>query len=122
MRGSGLNWDLRDINNLENGYNYLDLEIPIGTKGDCYDRYLIRLFEMRYSCKLIVNIINFFKTIDFSNNFLQNNKLVPPNRTLMKNSMESLIHHFKFYTEGLVLPTGFSYGVVEAPKESLVFH
>lgn len=116
LRGSGLPWDLRDVYNTENGYDLINLTIPIGTKGDCYDRYLIRLFELRTSCSILndacLYLINNFTNYD--NKY--DAKILPPSRSLMKKSMESLIHHFKFYTEGILLPAGFSYGVVEAPK------
>ena len=116
LRGSGLAWDLRDVYSKENGYDLFNFTIPVGTKGDCYDRYLIRLYELRTSCALL-NDASLFLTNNF--NKYENkydSKILPPSRSLMKKSMESLIHHFKFYTEGVILPSGFTYGVVEAPK------
>jgi len=116
LRGSGLSWDLRQVEDKKNGYDLFNLNIPIGTVGDCYDRYLIRLYEMRTSCLLLNDACSFFfkNTDNFTK--LYDHKLMPPSRAMMKNSMESLIHHFKFYTEGIFLPAGFSYGSIEAPK------
>jgi NADH dehydrogenase (ubiquinone) Fe-S protein 2 len=116
LRGSGLSWDLREINSESNGYDLFNLNIPIGTKGDCYDRYLIRLYEMRSSCLILNDACSFFFKNKSSYFNLYDHKLMPPSRKMMKRSMESLIHHFKFYTEGIYLPFGFSYGLVEAPK------
>lgn len=116
LRGSGLSWDLRDIDCDTNGYDLFNLNIPVGSVGDCYDRYLIRLFEMRSSCILLNDACNFFLMRSGNYDTLYDHKLLPPSRFMMKNSMESLIHHFKFYTEGIFLPFGFSYGAVEAPK------
>lgn len=116
LRGSGLSWDLRDIDSDTNGYDLFNLNIPVGSVGDCYDRYLIRLFEMRSSCVLLNDACNFFLMRSGNYDTLYDHKLLPPSRFMMKNSMESLIHHFKFYTEGIFLPFGFSYGAVEAPK------
>ena len=116
LRGSGLAWDLRDVSNENNGYDLFNLSIPIGTKGDCYDRYLIRLYEMRTSCKLLNDISLYFLSDSVNSSKLYDNKIMPPSRQMMKRSMESLIHHFKFYTEGIYLPSGFTYGYVEAPK------
>jgi len=116
LRGSGLAWDLREVEDMKNGYDLFNLNIPIGTVGDCYDRYLIRLYEMRTSCLILNDACSFFfnNTSNFTK--LYDHKLMPPSRSMMKNSMESLIHHFKFYTEGIFLPSGFSYGSIEAPK------
>jgi NADH:ubiquinone oxidoreductase subunit D len=91
----------------------MEFEIPIGKNGDCYDRYLIRVMEMRQSLKIIEQAINqipqgIIKTND--------NKLVPPSRTLIKYSMESLIHHFKLYSEGFTIPKNEIYTATEAPK------
>ena len=112
LRGSGIQWDLRKSQPYEI-YSELDFSIPVGNNGDCYDRYLIRIEEMRQSLKIIQKLINkiergFIKNTNFN--------LSPPSRTEMKNSMEAVIHHFKFYTEGLVLPYGESYTATEAPK------
>jgi NADH dehydrogenase I D subunit len=112
LRGSGISWDLRKTQPYE-VYNLFDFEIPIGKNGDCYDRYLIRVQEMRQSLRIIKQAIDnipegFFKIDDY--------KFVSPNREEMKNSMESLIHHFKFFTEGIIIPSGECYIPVEAPK------
>jgi NADH dehydrogenase (ubiquinone) Fe-S protein 2 len=112
LRGSGINWDLRKMQPYE-VYDLLDFQIPVGTNGDCYDRYLIRVQEMRQSLRIIKQIIDkipegFIKSDDY--------KYVAVNRDEMKNSMESLIHHFKFFTEGIVVPKGECYIPVEAPK------
>jgi len=116
LRGSGLAWDLRDIDDKTTGYDLFNLSIPIGFRGDCYDRFLIRLFEMRASCFLVNDVCRFFLKNQKEYKRNTSHKLVPPTRRMMKTSMESLIHHFKFYTEGIKLPAGFSYGCVEAPK------
>ena len=112
LRGSGISWDLRKNQPYEI-YDKLDFEVPIGKNGDCYDRYLIRITEMRQSLKIIEQCINLIpngiiKTDD--------QKLFAPSRALMKQSMESLIHHFKLYTEGFAVPTNEVYAAVEAPK------
>lgn len=112
LRGSGFCWDLRKQNAYE-VYNQLDFEIPIGTKGDCYDRYLIRVEEMRQSIYIIWQCLN---KIPPSLIKVDDKKVVPPGRHFMKNSMESLIHHFKLYSEGLYVPKGEYYSMVEAPK------
>jgi len=116
LRGSGLAWDLRDVDNKNSGYDLFNFIVPIGSVGDCYDRYLIRLFEMRSSCLLLNDACTFFLNNSAPYNKLYDHKLMPPSRYMMKNSMEALIHHFKYYTEGLFLPFGFSYGCIEAPK------
>jgi NADH dehydrogenase (ubiquinone) Fe-S protein 2 len=116
LRASGLPWDLRYIENLYNNYDLFNLNIPIGTKGDCFDRYLIRLYEMRMSCEILQDASAFFLTNSVNSNKIYDHKIMPPTRNFMKKSMEALIHHFKFYTEGIYLPSGFSYGSVEAPK------
>ena len=112
LRGSGISWDLRKNMPYEI-YNKLDFNIPIGKNGDCYDRYLIRIFEMRESIKIISQCINEipkgpYKGLD--------NKLFYPSRKDMKYSMEALIHHFKLFSEGFTVPKGETYTAVEAPK------
>jgi len=112
LRGSGVAWDLRKLRPYE-VYDFLDFKIPCGTRGDCYDRFLVRLHEMRQSLWLIFQCLEkmpegFVKVDD--------KKITPPSRALMKFSMESLIHHFKLYTEGFSVPEGTSYATVEAPK------
>ena len=112
LRGSGINWDLRKDRPYE-VYDKMEFNIPVGTAGDCYDRYLIRVQEMRESLSIILQCLNQMpegpiKTTD--------TKYVSPSRFNMKNDMESLIHHFKFYTEGFNIPSGQVYQAVEAPK------
>jgi len=112
LRGSGILWDLRRTQPYEI-YDKLDFNIPVGTNGDCYDRYLIRVGEMRESLKIIMQCI---QNIPEGPIKIDDKKISPPNRTQMKQSMESLIHHFKLYTEGYnVLPSE-TYTAVEAPK------
>lgn len=112
LRGSGIPWDLRKHQPYEI-YNILDFNIPIGSNGDCYDRYLIRVEEMRQSVKIINQAINL---IDEGPIKAKNTKLTPPSRLEMKTTMEAMIHHFKFYTEGFIVPVGETYTYTEAPK------
>lgn len=112
LRGSGVVWDLRKSQPYEI-YSELDFDIPIGKNGDCYDRYLVRMEEMRQSIKIIKQVIEkmpegAIKTSD--------RKISPPPRAEMKQSMEAMIHHFKLYTEGYHVPKGETYCAVEAPK------
>lgn len=112
LRGSGIYWDLRKSQPYEI-YDKLNFDIPVGTNGDCYDRYLIRVFEMKQSLKIIEQCLNlmpkgFIKTNDF--------KISPPTRVEMKQSMEALIHHFKMYTQGVIIPANETYIGTEAPK------
>jgi len=116
LRGSGVPWDLRNVDSKFNGYDLFHLNLPIGSVGDCYDRYLIRLYEMRSSCLFLNDACSFLLKNTNGYNKLYDHKLMPPSRKMMKKSMESLIHHFKYYTEGIFLPYGFTYGSVEAPK------
>jgi len=112
LRGSGVAWDLRKTQPYD-VYNRMNFDIPIGTRGDCYDRYLIRVEEMRQSLRIITQCIN-----DLPEGTIKTDdkKLTPPSRSQMKQSMESLIHHFKLYTEGFVVPASETYTAVEAPK------
>ena len=112
LRGSGISWDLRKSQPYE-VYEELDFDIPIGTNGDSYDRYCIRINEMRESLRIIVQCLNKLPTGPVK---VDDAKIVPPSRTDMKESMESLIHHFKFYTENFTVPVGETYTAVEAPK------
>jgi NADH dehydrogenase (ubiquinone) Fe-S protein 2 len=112
LRASGLPWDLRKAEPYEI-YNEVSFTVPLGTHGDCYDRFLIRLEEMRQSTMIINQSINLISEGPIK---VENNKLVPPSRALLKDSMESLIHHFKFYSEGFSIPTSETYCTVEAPK------
>jgi NADH dehydrogenase (ubiquinone) Fe-S protein 2 len=112
LRGSGIPWDLRKTNSYEI-YDNLEFSIPVGNSGDCYDRYMIRLEEMRQSLKIIEQVLSMFQTGTIKT---YDTKIVPPSRLDLKNSMESLIQHFKLYTEGIICPTGETYTATEAPK------
>ena len=114
VRGSGMAWDLRRAQPYE-CYNDFDFKIPIGKNGDCFDRYLCRVWEMRESVKIIQQAIQkLYKCQD--EDVLVRGKVAPPKRNEMKKSMEALIHHFKLYTEGFHVPKGEIYSAVEAPK------
>ena len=113
VRGSGMAWDLRRAQPYE-CYDEFEFDIPVGKNGDCYDRYLCRMQEMRESLKIIQQAIH--KLESATGDVLARGKLTPPNRSDMKTSMESLIHHFKLYTEGFKVPEGEIYVYVEAPK------
>ena len=113
VRGSGLAWDLRRAQPYE-CYDEFDFEVPVGSNGDCYDRYLVRMEEMRQSVAMIRQAI---EKLNFEDGpVLAQGKLCPPRRVEMKQSMEALIHHFKLYTEGFHVPKGEVYASVEAPK------
>ena len=112
VRGSGIAWDLRKSQPYEI-YDELDFDIPIGKNGDCYDRYLCRMDEMRESVKIIKQCI---KMMPAGPVLPENSKFAPPRRNEMKATMEGLIHHFKLYTEGFKVPAGEAYACVEAPK------
>ena len=113
VRGSGLAWDLRRAQPYE-CYDEFEFQIPVGKNGDCYDRYLVRMEEMRQSVAIIRQAIEKLKGEDGP--VLAHGKLCPPRRDEMKQSMEALIHHFKLYTEGFHVPAGEVYASVEAPK------
>ena len=112
VRGSGISWDLRKNQPYEI-YESISFDVPIGLNGDCYDRYLIRIHEMRQSICILNQCINLIESGPVKT---ENNKVVPPTRAHMKHSMESLIHHFKLFSEGFVVPQGSIYRAVEAPK------
>ena len=114
VRGSGIAWDLRRNQPYE-CYNDFDFQIPLGKNGDCYDRYLCRMQEMRESTKIIRQACEKLRTVR-GPVMTQDNKITPPRRAEMKRSMEALIHHFKLYTEGFRTPEGEVYAQVEAPK------
>ncbi len=114
LRGSGVEWDLRRKQPYE-VYSELDFDIPVGVEGDCYDRYLVRVEEMRQSNQIIRQCIKWLKE-NPGPVMLDNHKITPPKRTEMKGDMESLIHHFKLYTEGFCMPEGEAYAAVEHPK------
>ena len=113
VRGSGLAWDLRRAQPYE-CYDEFEFQIPVGKNGDCYDRYLVRMEEMRQSVSIIRQAIAKLRVE--KGDVLARGKLTPPKRTEMKQSMEALIHHFKLYTEGFHVPAGEVYVAVEAPK------
>ncbi|MGD9670053.1 MAG: NADH-quinone oxidoreductase subunit D [Hyphomicrobiaceae bacterium] len=116
VRGSGAAWDLRKAQPYE-CYSEMDFDIPIGKNGDCYDRYLIRMQEMRESVKIMKQCCNKLRSPEGQGPVsADNKKVVPPKRGEMKRSMEALIHHFKLYTEGFHVPAGEVYAAVEAPK------
>ena len=114
LRGSGVAWDLRKKQPYE-VYDLLDFDIPLGTNGDCYDRYLVRVQEFRESNKIIRQCVEWLR-----NNpgpvMTDNHKVAPPSRVAMKTNMEELIHHFKLFTEGFHVPAGEAYSAVEHPK------
>jgi NADH dehydrogenase (ubiquinone) Fe-S protein 2 len=112
LRGSGIPWDLRKMQPYE-VYHSLDFDIPVGVHGDCFDRYLLRVEEMRQSLRLILQCLNKMPQGLIRNT---NKRLTPPSRIEIKSSMESLIHHFKFYTEGVRVASGETFTVTEAPK------
>jgi NADH-quinone oxidoreductase subunit D len=116
VRGSGAAWDLRKSQPYE-CYAEMDFDIPIGKNGDCYDRYCIRMEEMRQSVRIMKQCIEKLRVAEGQGPVsIQDNKVVPPKRGEMKRSMEALIHHFKLYTEGFHVPAGEVYAAVEAPK------
>ncbi len=116
VRGSGAAWDLRKSQPYE-CYAEMDFDIPIGKNGDCYDRYCIRMEEMRQSVRIMKQCIEKLRVAEGQGPVsFQDNKIVPPKRGEMKRSMEALIHHFKLYTEGFHVPEGEVYAAVEAPK------
>jgi NADH:ubiquinone oxidoreductase subunit D len=112
LRGSGIDWDLRKTQPYD-VYSQLNFDVPVGTNGDCYDRYLIRVFEMKESLKLIEQCLNNMPTGPVRSD---DNKLTFPSRSEIKGSMESLIHHFKLYTQGYTVPKNEGYLATEAPK------
>jgi NADH-quinone oxidoreductase subunit D len=114
-RSAGLAWDLRRAQPYE-CYDEFDFQIPIGKNGDCYDRYLMRMEEMRQSASIMLQAIAKLREPEGQGDILARGKLTPPPRGEMKTSMEALIHHFKLYTEGFHVPEGEVYAAVEAPK------
>ena len=114
LRGSGVEWDLRRKQPYE-VYDQMEFAIPVGVNGDCYDRYLVRVEEMRQSNAIIKQCVDWLR-----NNpgpvVIDDHKLVPPSREMMKDDMESLIHHFKLFTEGYCVPEGEVYAAIEHPK------
>lgn len=114
LRGSGVEWDLRKKQPYE-VYDQLDFDIPVGTNGDCYDRYVVRVEEMRQSNRIIKQCVDWLRQ-NPGPVILDDHKLTPPKREEMKDDMESLIHHFKLFTEGYCVPEGEYYSAVEHPK------
>jgi NADH dehydrogenase (ubiquinone) Fe-S protein 2 len=112
LRGSGYPWDLRKSHSYE-VYDEMNFSIPVGSNGDCYDRYLVRVEEMRQSLLILLQCLDKIPTGFIK---VDDRKISPPSRAMMKHSMESLIHHFKLYSEGFTVPKGDTYAVVEAPK------
>jgi NADH-quinone oxidoreductase subunit D len=114
LRGSGVAWDLRKSQPYEL-YEEMDFDIPVGVNGDCYDRYLCRVEEMKQSLKIMIQCLDRLKKTP-GPVLTEDGKVAPPRRGEMKRSMEALIHHFKLYTEGFHVPAGEVYAHVEAPK------
>ncbi|WP_374348072.1 NADH-quinone oxidoreductase subunit D [Chitinimonas sp.] len=114
LRGSGVAWDLRKKQPYE-VYADLDFDVPVGTNGDCYDRYLCRVEEMRQSNRIIKQCVEWLRKNPGSV-ITDNHKVAPPSRVDMKSNMEELIHHFKLFTEGMHVPEGETYAAVEHPK------
>src|SRR5262245_50652688 len=114
IRGSGIAWDLRKKQPYE-VYDKVDFDIPIGKNGDCYDRYLVRIEEMRQSNRIIRQCVDWLRA-NPGPVITSNHKVAPPSRVEMKANMEELIHHFKLFTEGMHVPEGECYAAVEAPK------
>jgi NADH-quinone oxidoreductase subunit D len=114
LRGSGIAWDLRKKQPYE-VYDLLDFDIPVGVNGDCYDRYLVRIEEMRQSNRIVRQCIDWLRA-NPGPVISDDHKVAPPSRLEMKESMEELIHHFKLFTEGMHVPAGEAYAAVEHPK------
>ncbi len=114
LRGSGVEWDLRKKQPYE-VYDQLDFDIPVGVNGDCYDRYLVRIEEMRQSNRIIKQCVAWLRGNPGAV-ITGNHKVAPPDRVSMKQNMEELIHHFKLFTEGMHVPEGEAYAAVEHPK------
>ncbi len=114
LRGSGVEWDLRKKQPYA-VYDRMDFDIPVGVNGDCYDRYLVRIEEMRQSNKIIRQCVRWLRDNPGAV-MIADHKITPPPRADMKGDMESLIHHFKLFTEGYCIPAGEAYAAVEAPK------
>ncbi len=112
VRGSGIPWDIRKVAPYDK-YDEVEFDIPVGKNGDCYDRYLCRVQEMRESLRIVSQCLNKITPGAYK---VDDHKLVPPPRASMKESMESLIHHFKLFSEGYSVPPGETYTAIEAPK------
>ncbi|KAJ7872149.1 putative NADH-ubiquinone oxidoreductase 49 kDa subunit [Mycena olivaceomarginata] len=118
VRGSGIAWDLRKVQGYDK-YDEVEFDIPVGKNGDCYDRYLCRVQEMRESLRIVSQCLNLITPGAIK---VDDHKLVPPPRASMKESMESLIHHFKIFSEGYSVPPGETYSAIEAPKGEMAVH
>jgi NADH-quinone oxidoreductase subunit D len=114
LRGSGIEWDLRKKQPYE-VYDRLDFDIPVGTNGDTYDRYLVRIEEMRQSNRIVRQCVEWLRA-NPGPVIVDNHKVAPPSREAMKGNMEELIHHFKLFTEGMHVPEGEAYAAIEHPK------
>jgi NADH-quinone oxidoreductase subunit D len=114
LRGSGIEWDLRKKQPYD-VYREMDFDIPVGVNGDCYDRYLVRMEEMRQSNRIIAQCVQWLKQ-NPGPVITENHKFAPPSREAMKSNMEELIHHFKLFTEGMHVPEGEAYAATEHPK------
>ncbi|SDI26363.1 NADH-quinone oxidoreductase subunit D [Aliiruegeria lutimaris] len=120
-RSAGLAWDLRRTQPYDL-YDEFDFQIPLGKNGDCYDRYLLRMEEMRQSTSIVLQAIEKLRAPDGQGDVLARGKLTPPKRADMKTSMEALIHHFKLYSEGFKIPAGEIYCATEAPKGEMAVY
>ncbi|MCU0869739.1 MAG: NADH-quinone oxidoreductase subunit D [Burkholderiales bacterium] len=114
LRGSGVEWDLRRKQPYE-VYDRVEFDIPVGVNGDCYDRYLVRIEEMRQSTRIVRQCVDWLR-VNPGPVIADDHKVAPPSRVAMKTNMEELIHHFKLFTEGMHVPAGECYAAVEAPK------
>ncbi len=114
LRGSGIEWDLRKKQPYAR-YDSVEFDVPVGVNGDCYDRYLVRVEEMRQSAAIVLQCVQWLRA-NPGPVMLKNFKIVPPTREEMKDDMEALIHHFKLFTEGYCVPAGETYAAIEAPK------
>jgi len=114
LRGSGIEWDLRKKQPYA-AYDQVEFDVPVGTNGDCYDRYLVRIAEMRQSTLIVRQCVDWLRK-NPGPVTLEDHKITPPTREEAKSDMESLIHHFKYFTEGYCVPVGEAYAVVEHPK------
>ncbi|KAJ8665065.1 hypothetical protein QAD02_006727 [Eretmocerus hayati] len=112
IRGSGIKWDIRKAEPYD-AYDLMDFDVPVGVNGDCYDRYLCRVHEMRQSLRIIEQCLNCMPAGEIKTD---DAKITPPSRKEMKTSMEALIHHFKLFTQGFQVPPGATYTAIEAPK------
>ena len=114
LRGSGIEWDLRRKQPYE-VYDHMEFDVPVGVNGDTYDRYLVRIEEMRQSNRIVRQCVNWLRA-NPGPVIVDNHKVAPPSREAMKSDMEQLIHHFKLFTEGMHVPEGEAYAAIEHPK------